>query len=91
MADFLQRDYYKIFTGTNQATGHEKVHLGYESDTAEILFKKDKTTYFHIPFFSAITRLVDSTLVSDGAVPGPIPAMADRIYKKQAGDRKSVV
>lgn len=85
MSDLIQRNYYKIFTGTNQADGTEKVHLGYEGSTSEVTLKKDNYTYFHIPFFAESQLLVDSTLIGDGAIPGPIPAMADRIYKKQAG------
>jgi hypothetical protein len=82
MSDLKQRNYYRIFTGTNQAEGYDKVHLGYEADTTEIILSKDKTTYFHMPFFAETQTLADSTLIADGAVPGPIPALSDRILKK---------
>jgi hypothetical protein len=82
MSELQQRNYYKIFTGTNQATGYDKIHLGYESNTVEIILQKDKTTYFHVPYFSESKKLSDTSLISDGATSGPIPAMADRIYKK---------
>lgn len=85
MADIQQRNYYKIFTGTNQADGYDKVHLGYEAETSEIILKKDETTFFHIPFFANNQNLSDSTLIADGAIPGPIPALADRIFKKLGG------
>jgi hypothetical protein len=83
MSDLLQRDYYKIFTGTNQEDGYDNIHLGYESLVSEIALAKDKTTFFHIPFFAAPQNLFDSDLIANGATPGPIPAMADRIMKKQ--------
>jgi hypothetical protein len=83
MNNLLQRKYSRIFSGTNQTDGYENIHLGYQANTTEITLLKDKFTYFHIPFFSPTTYLVDSTLTMEGAVPGPIPAMADRIYKKQ--------
>jgi len=89
MTDLQQRNYYKIFTGTNQQDGYEKIHLGYESETTEIIFKKDKTTFFHVPFFAETLPLTASTLSFDGAVPGPIPAAADRIFKKLAGDARN--
>jgi hypothetical protein len=89
MSNFLQRNYYKIFTGTNQNDGSDKIRLGYESSTSEIILKKDKTTYFHIPFFSAPQKLIDSTLVADGATAGPIPALSDRIFKKEGGYEKN--
>jgi hypothetical protein len=85
MSDLIQRNYYKIFTGSNQTDGFDKINLGYEGATSEILLKKDNYTYFHVPFFAESQRLVDSTLIGDGAIPGPIPAMADRILKKQGG------
>lgn len=84
MSETIQRDYYKIFTGTNQSDGHDKIHLGYNADTTEIILKKDKSTYFHMPFFASPQSVHDSTLIADGAIPGPIPALADRIYKKLA-------
>lgn len=85
MSNLVQRNYYKIFTGTNQSDGHEKVNLGFTGSTSEITLKKDSFTYFHIPFFAETQKLIDSSLIGDGAIPGPIPAMADRIFKKQAG------
>jgi hypothetical protein len=85
MSNLQQREYYKIFTGTNQEGGYDKIHLGYEADTTEIVFKKDKNNFFHIPYFAAPQTIQDSTLVADGATPGPIPALADRVYKKLGG------
>jgi hypothetical protein len=83
--ELLQRNYYKIFTGTNQNDGYDKVYLGYEGYTSEIVLKRDRVTYFHIPFFAQTQPLNDSALVANGAIPGAIPALADRIFKKQGG------
>lgn len=80
--NIVQRDYNRLFTGTNQEGGYDKIHLGYQARTTEIDFYKDQTTHFHMPFFSDSQPLNESTLVGDGAVPGPIPALADRIFKK---------
>jgi hypothetical protein len=82
MNNLKQRNYYKIHAGGNQTTSYDKLHLGFESNTYEVVFAKDKTTYFHIPYFSNEQPINLSTLIIDGAIPGPIPAMADRIYKK---------
>jgi len=82
MDNIEQRNYYKIFTGTNQSEGYDKIHLGYEAETTEIKLPKDTVTYFHVPFFADSQNIQDSTLIADGASPGPIPALADRIYKK---------
>jgi hypothetical protein len=82
MSNFEQREYYKIFTGTNQTDGYDKIHLGYSSQTTEISLKKDKSTYFHVPYFATTQTIHDSTLIADGAIPGPIPELADRVYKK---------
>jgi hypothetical protein len=80
-----QREYYKIFSGTNQEKNYEKLHLGYEASTAEITLEKDNTTFFHVPYFAETQHIQDSNLVGAGAIPGPIPAGADRIFKKLAG------
>lgn len=77
-----QREYYKIFTNPNQEENNDKVHLGYEATTTEITFKKDNTTYFHVPYFANTQHIQDSNLVGAGAIPGPIPAGADKIFKK---------
>jgi hypothetical protein len=82
MSSIQQRKYYKLFTGSNQTNGYNNIHLGYEAKTTEISFKKDKTTYFHIPFFASSQLLSESSLGADGAFSGPIPALADRIFKK---------
>ena len=82
--DNIQRDYYKIFTGTNQSEGYEKINLGYEAKTREIILERDKMTYFHVPYFTDSILLSASRLIQEGAIAGPIPAMSDRIYKKQA-------
>ena len=85
MPNLQQRNYYKIFTGTNQTGGNDKIHLGYQAQTNEIVFTKDQTTYFHMPFFATTQTLSNSTLIGDGAVAGTIPALSDRIFKKQGG------
>ena len=84
MNDLKQREYYKIFSNTSKTNDTDKLYLGYQSTTTEIILKKDNATYFHIPFFAEPLPLAQSSLIADGAIPGPIPAMADRIQQKQA-------
>jgi len=83
MSDLIQRDYYRIFSGGNQKEGYNNLYLGYESKTTEIYLKKNTSTYFHVPFFSASIPLQQSSLIGDGATPGSIPILADRIFQKQ--------
>jgi hypothetical protein len=78
-----QRNYYKIFSGSNQEEGHDKIYLGYEAQTSELKFAKDSTTSFHVPYFANTQNINNSTLIGSGATPGPIPALADRVFKKQ--------
>lgn len=89
MSDIQQREYYRIFTGTNQEDGYDKIHLGYESNTSEIILKKNKTTYFHMPYFSQSQHIADTTLASCGAIAGPIPALSDRLLKYTGGYEKN--
>jgi hypothetical protein len=79
------RDYTKIYTGTNQKNGYEKPFLSFITDTAEIRFKKDKSTYFHYPETAPSLHIsVVEDLISLGAFAGSSPSRADRIFKKQA-------
>lgn len=75
------RFYNKLYVHTDREEGSEKLLLGYKSDTSELVFKKDEDIGFHIPFFADTIRLVDSTIVKDGATAGPFPAASDRIFK----------
>ena len=89
MENFKQRNYYKIFTGTNQDDGLDKVYFGYEGYTTEQVLKKDTTTFFHIPFFAKTSSLSANQLAIEGAIPGPVPFMADRIQQKLGGYENS--
>ena len=82
MENFKQREYYKLFTGTNQQDGHDRVYLGFEGYTTDQTFKKDSTTYFHMPYFADTSTLSANQLAFEGAIPGPVPFMADRIEQK---------
>jgi hypothetical protein len=89
MSNLKQREYYKIFTGTNQDHNNEKISLGYEAATTEIILTKDETTFFHVPIFAQTQNIQNSSLVGDGAIAGPIPIGADRVFKKLGGYGKT--
>lgn len=81
------RDYTSLFTGSNQEKGNDNITLNYESYTTNVLLKKDKVTYFHIPqVFYPFERLNvnDSNLVNAGAIAGDHPIKSDKIFKKKA-------
>jgi hypothetical protein len=82
MSDFKQRSYYKLHTGTNQEDGYDKIYIGYQAQNTEITLNKDTITYFHIPYFTQVQNISSTSLIKDGATPGPIPAFADKIFKK---------
>lgn len=75
------RKYNKIYVNTDREEGSEKILLGYENNTKEILLAKNTETVFNVPFYTQAVSLVDSTLIQDGATAGPFPAAADRIFK----------
>ena len=84
------RDYQSLFTGSNQYLGNDNISLGYESYVSNLVLKKDKITYFHIPqVFYPFERLNinDSGLIEAGAIAGDHPLKADKIFKKK-GDYK---
>jgi hypothetical protein len=81
------RDYQTLFTGHNQQYGNDNISLNYESYTSNILLKRDKVTYFHIPqnFYPFLRlNINDSGLVEAGAIAGDHPIKADKIFKKKA-------
>lgn len=47
--DCDMRDYFKVFTGTNQIKGDSDITLGYQGYNTSITLKKDAVTYFHMP------------------------------------------
>ena len=57
------RNYNKLYVHTNREEGSEKLLLGYQNDTKEIILLKDEETTFHIPFFTNPVLLMDSGFV----------------------------
>ena len=84
------RTYEEIFTGSNQQYGYARPYLGFDAPTALQQLNTDKTTYFHYPIAAPITPLSAAGLIEDGAIAGPIPYRADKIWKKQADYHKYV-
>jgi hypothetical protein len=79
------RDYKKLFTGSNQKYGNDNISTGYEAYTTDIVLKKDKITYFHMPqIFYPYTQINinDSGLTEAGAIAGDHPLKSDKIFKK---------
>ena len=82
-----QRDYKKIFSGSNQIFGDDNISFSYEAFTNLIKFDPDKVTYFHIPnnFYPyKILNINDSGLIEAGAIAGDHPLKSDRVFKKKA-------
>lgn len=75
------RNYNKLYVHTNREEGSEKLLLGYKNDIKEIILVKDVETAFHVPFYTSLIKIADSTLIQDGATAGPFPAASDRIFK----------
>lgn len=83
----FMRDYKKLITGSNQELGNDNIALNYESYTSNVVFKKDKVTYFHVPQnLYPLTQLNinDSKLAEAGAIAGDHPMKSDKIFKKKA-------
>jgi hypothetical protein len=76
----IRRIYNKIYTGTNQLNGYDKVYLGYSADTKEYNFKVNQETPFYYPSTCKRITLQNSGLIEDGAIAGELPFTSDRIY-----------
>lgn len=77
------RIYNKLYVNRNREEGSDKLLLGYQHNGKEIILKKDKETYFHVPFYTESVKLKDTSLVIDGATAGLFPAASDRILKNR--------
>jgi len=79
----VRRVYDKIFSGTNQTGGYKNLYLGFNSNTKEYKFKPDTYTDFYYPPTSERIHIQDSGLIEDGAIPGEIPYISDRLFVKR--------
>ncbi len=80
-----QRDYSKLFLGTNQKFGYSNIFLGYSSNTTQFVFNNNDTTYFHYPYNAPNEYLNYTTLISRGAKAGDSPMNSDIIAEDQFG------
>jgi len=84
-SDIQQREYTKLFTGSNQTYGNDNITLGYNAFTTDIVLPADQVTYFHVPEslypFKQI-NVNDSGLIQAGAIAGDHPIKSDKIFKK---------
>ena len=74
------REYFKIYSGTNQQHGLNKIYLNYHTNKLAVNFKPDKLTDF---YFSSTTQPIsihDSGLIQSGANGGNYPYSSDRLY-----------
>jgi hypothetical protein len=82
------RNYQKIYSGSNQEKGNDKISLGYDSYTSQVKLKAGSITYFHIPYniypYTQI-NINDTNLAEKGAIAGSHPLQSDKIFKKKAG------
>ncbi len=76
----VRRIYNKIYTGTNQLRGYDKLCLGFSADTKEYKFKVNQETPFYYPSTCDRVSLANSGLIEDGATAGELPFTSDRIY-----------
>lgn len=79
-APSIRRIYNKIFSGTNQKKGYDKLYLGYQSDTKISIFPQGTETPFYFPSVSIRTPISAAGLIEDGAAAGEVPYTSDRIY-----------
>jgi hypothetical protein len=74
------RIYYKIYSGTNQEKGLDKIYLGYQTNTINLNFPANKETGFYFSPTSDAIPLSSCGLIEDGASAGNYPYTADRLF-----------
>lgn len=79
------RNYKKLFTGSNQRYGNDNITFGYDTFTTDIVLPADTVTYFHMPYdiYPYIQlNIKDSGLIEAGAIASDHPLKSDKIFKK---------
>lgn len=74
------REYYKIYSGTNQKNGLNKIYLNYTANTLVLKFKPNAFTDFYFSPTYNSTPLKDCGLIESGASAGNYPYVSDRLY-----------
>ena len=88
---YRHRSYNKIFTGTNQQQGTDKIYFDYLSSTTPLEFKPGMN-YFNFPQSpEPVTRwnVNDTTLIESGAIAGDQPSRSDKIFKKRGNYKQT--
>jgi len=80
------RVYNKIYSGTNQYKGLEKIHLGYQTNTVVLEFSVNKETGFYFTATSDAVPLSSCGLIEDGATAGNYPYTSDRVFTSRMGN-----
>ena len=86
-APHQQRDYNKLFTGTNQLQGTDNIYMDYTSKSFDLELQPGMN-YFNTPQnMEPVIRMNinDSKLYESGAIGSDNPSRSDKIYKKRAG------
>jgi hypothetical protein len=86
----LLREYEKLYIGTNQDEGYENPMFGFTADTIQQIIQPDTVTFFHYPYTAPQLSLSAASLIEAGAVSGPCPYYADKIWKKMANYKSFV-
>jgi hypothetical protein len=76
----INRVYKKIYSGTKQSKGLDKIHLGYQTSAIKIEFSPSTLTPFYFSPTSEVTPLSSAGLIEDGAIAGEFPYTSDRIF-----------
>lgn len=86
----INRVYKKIFSGTKQSKGLEKIHLGYQTSAIKIEFPPNQRTPFYFSPTSEIIPLSSSGLIEDGAIAGEFPYTSDKIFTSNKSNFKEL-
>lgn len=82
----VNREYTKMYLGTNQDNGYNDLFLGYTASTHQLKFPTDAITYFHYPFDGdTLYNLTTACLIENGAIAGDAPMNSDILGMDQYG------
>ena len=86
----INRIYNKIYSGTNQNGGLDKINLGYQTSAIKIEFKPNTITGFYYTPTNNSIPLSGAGFIEDGAVAGEYAYISDRIFTSYKNNFESI-
>jgi hypothetical protein len=87
----LNRVYTRIFSGTNQNKGLDRIHLGYQTSSIKMEFPPDINVPFYFTPTSDTVLINEAGFIEDGATASNNPYTSDRLFTSTVNKFQDIV